>query len=170
MPPSLEAWRESLRSRLTRRGMDVPEEIDRVVLEYGNALRELAIANIFPGDLLWRNFGLTRYGRVVFYDYDEIEHLTDCVFREIPPPPTPEAELADEPWYPIGPRDVFPEEFERFLLGRPGVRAAFLRHHAELLRPEFWRECQERVARGEIADFFSYPESKRFRNRYAADW
>jgi isocitrate dehydrogenase kinase/phosphatase len=142
-------------------------ELERVVVDYGNALRELAIANIFPGDLLWRNFGLTRYGRVVFYDYDEVEYLTDCVFRRIPPPPTPEAELADEPWYPIGPRDVFPEEFERFLLGRPDVREAFLRHHADLLRPEFWWECQERVARGEIADFFPYPESRRFRYRYA---
>ncbi|MCS7007729.1 MAG: bifunctional isocitrate dehydrogenase kinase/phosphatase, partial [Gaiellaceae bacterium] len=142
------------------------EELERVVRDYGNALRELAIANIFPGDLLWRNFGLTRYGRVVFYDYDEVEYLTDCVFREIPPAPTPEAELADEPWYPIGPRDVFPEEFERFLLGRPEVRDAFLRYHADLLRPEFWRACQERIARGEIADFFSYPESMRFCNRY----
>jgi isocitrate dehydrogenase kinase/phosphatase len=143
------------------------EEVERVVLEYGNAIRELAIANVFPGDMLWRNFGLTRYGRVVFYDYDEVEYLTDCTFREIPPPPTPEAELADEPWYPVGPRDVFPEEFEHFLLGSPKVRDAFLRHHADLLRAEFWRDCQRRVAAGEIYDFFPYPESTRFRERYA---
>ena len=138
-------------------------ETDRVVREYGDAIRELAIANVFPGDMLWRNFGVTRYGRVVFYDYDEIEYLTDCTFRAVPPPPNPEAELSGEPWYPVGPRDVFPEEFETFLLASPRVREAFLRHHADLLRPEFWQRCQEQVARGEIVDFFPYPEAMRFR-------
>jgi isocitrate dehydrogenase kinase/phosphatase len=144
------------------------EELENAVLEYGNAIRELAIANVFPGDLLWRNFGLTRYGRVVFYDYDEIEYLTDCVFRDIPAAPTPEAELADEPWYPVGRNDVFPEEFETFLLGSPKVGEAFRRHHADLLQPAFWRECQRLVAEGEIVDFFPYPDSTRFCERYLA--
>ena len=79
-----------------------PEEVDDVVREYGDAIRELAIANVFAGDMLWRNFGVNRHGRVVFYDYDEIEYLTDCTFRVIPPPPNPEAELSGEPWYPVG--------------------------------------------------------------------
>ena len=87
------------------------EQIDRAVREYGDTIRELAIANVFPGDLIWRNFGLTRYDRVLFYDYDEVEYLTDCEFRAIPPPPTPEAELSEDVWYAVGPRDVFPEEF-----------------------------------------------------------
>ena len=113
--------------------------------EYGNAIRDLATANIFPGDLLWRNFGVTRYGRVVFYDYDEIEYLTDVTFRRIPPPPNPEAELAGEPWYGVARNDVFPEEFATFLLGDPRLREHFLRHHADLLEPEFWQECQRRV-------------------------
>jgi isocitrate dehydrogenase kinase/phosphatase len=139
-----------------------PEQVDAVVREYGDAIRELAIANVFPGDMLWRNFGVTRYGRVVFYDYDEIEYLTDCTFRRIPPPPNPEAELSGEVWYPVGRLDVFPEEFDAFLLGSPKVRDAFLRYHAELLAPEFWQECQERVARGDIVDFFPYPETMRF--------
>ncbi|HLX20106.1 MAG TPA: bifunctional isocitrate dehydrogenase kinase/phosphatase [Gaiellaceae bacterium] len=143
-------------------------EIDRVVCEYGNALRELAIADIFPGDLLWRNFGLTRHGRVVCYDYDELGHLTDCVFRSFPPAPNPEAELAEEVWYAVGSHDVFPEEFATFLLGRPGIRKAFLRHHSELLRAEFWQECQSRVAAGEIVDFFPYPDGSRFVNRFRA--
>lgn len=145
------------------------EETEAAVVEYGNAIRELAIANIFPGDMLWRNFGLTRYGRVVFYDYDEIELLDTCTFRAIPPPPTPEAELSGEPWYPVGPRDVFPEEFEAFLLGSPRVREAFLRHHAELLEPGFWRDCQRRVLEGEISDFYPYSESTRFVERYAGE-
>jgi isocitrate dehydrogenase kinase/phosphatase len=143
-----------------------PEQVEHAVTEYGDAIRELAIANVFPGDMLWRNFGVNRHGRVVFYDYDEIEYLTDCVFRAMPPPPNPEAELAEEVWYPVGPLDVFPEEFESFLLGEARVREVFLQRHAELLGAEFWRACQLRVARGEIVDFFPYPESARFCERY----
>jgi isocitrate dehydrogenase kinase/phosphatase len=141
-----------------------PDQLEHAVRQYGDAIRELAIANVFPGDMLWRNFGVNRHGRVVFYDYDEIEHLTDCTFRAIPPPPNPEAELSAEPWYPVGSHDVFPEEFDTFLLGSPGVREVFLRYHGELLRPEFWQECQRRVAAGEIVDFFPYPEHMRFCN------
>jgi len=144
-----------------------PEQIEYAVREYGDAIRELAIANVFPGDLIWRNFGLTRYGRVLFYDYDEVEYLTDCVFREIPPAPNPEAELSEDVWYAVGPHDVFPEEFEPFLLGDAKVRDAFLRHHADLLRPEFWQESQRRVGNGEIVDFFPYPEGVRFCRRFA---
>ncbi len=156
--------------RLTPLNMELegatPEQLDHVVREYGDAIRELAIANVFPGDLLWRNFGLTRYGRVVFYDYDEVEHLTDCAFRAIPPAPTPEAELDSEPWYRVGRLDVFPEEFETFVLGNREVREAFCRHHADLLRPEFWQDAQRRVAAGEIVDFYPYPEELRFCRRY----
>ena len=142
-----------------------PSEVEPAVIEYGNAIRDLAIANIFPGDMLWRNFGVTRYGRVVFYDYDEIEYLTDVNFRRIPPAPNPEAELADEPWYGVMRNDVFPEEFATFLLGDPRLRELFLRHHADLLEPDFWQDCQRRVDAGEIVDFFPYPESLRFCNR-----
>jgi isocitrate dehydrogenase kinase/phosphatase len=143
-----------------------PDEVDRVVREYGDTLRQLAIANIFPGDLLWRNFGLTRHGRVVCYDYDELEYLTDCVFRTVPPARTPEAEFSDEVWYGVGPHDVFPEEFETFLLGQDEIRAAFRRHHPDLLGPEFWRECQRRVSAGEVVDFYPYSDELRFANRF----
>ena len=144
-----------------------PLEVESAVRDYGNAIRDLAIANIFPGDMLWRNFGVTRHGRVVFYDYDEIEYLTDINFRRIPPPPNPEAELAAEPWYGVARNDVFPEEFATFLLGDPQLRKHFLHHHAELLQPDFWQTCQRRIKAGEIVDFFPYPETLRFRNHPA---
>jgi hypothetical protein len=109
------------------------ERREAAVLEYGNAIKELAYANIFPGDMLFKNFGVTRFGRVVFYDYDEIEYMTDCNFRRIPPAPNPEAEMSGEAWYSVGPRDVFPEEFGTFLLGNPDTRRVFMKHHADLL-------------------------------------
>jgi isocitrate dehydrogenase kinase/phosphatase len=143
-----------------------PAQAAAAVRDYGNAIRELAIANVFPGDMLFRNFGLTRYGRVVFYDYDEIEVLTDCVFRALPEAPGPESELADEPWFGVGPLDVFPEEWRPFLLGDPVVSDAFLAGHADLLGPAFWQDAQRRVGEGEVVDFFPYPESVRFRNRF----
>jgi isocitrate dehydrogenase kinase/phosphatase len=143
-----------------------PEEAEAAIIEYGNAIRELAIANIFPGDMLWKNFGVTRYGRVVFYDYDEIEYMTEMNFRAIPPAPYPEMEMSDEPWYSAGPRDVFPEEFATFLLGDPKIRQIFLKHHRDLLTPQFWQNAQERIRAGIVEDFFPYGEEMRFCHRY----
>ena len=140
------------------------DQVDQVVREYGNAIKELAIANIFPGDLLWKNFGVTRYGRVVFYDYDEIEYMTDCKFRRIPPPPNFEAEMSGEVWYSVSRLDVFPEEFETFLLVSDRIRTAFLRYHPDLIDAQFWQNTQERIRNGEVQDFFPYPESQRFCN------
>jgi isocitrate dehydrogenase kinase/phosphatase len=141
---------------------------DQAIVEYGDAIREMVAANIFPGDMLYKNFGVTRQGRVVFYDYDEVSYLTDCNFRRIPEPRTPEEEMASEPWYTVGPDDVFPEEFGTFLLGNPAVRKVFLRHHAELLAPEFWSERQRRIRAGLLEDVFPYPDSLRFRHRITA--
>src|SRR5690606_40441460 len=118
--------------------------LETAVQQSGNAIRELTAANIFPGDMLFKNFGVTRLGRVVFYDYDEIQSMTEMNFRRIPPAPYEEAELAAEPWYPVGRNDVFPEEFEHFLLGDPRVRKAFLKHHACLLDAEWWLACLDR--------------------------
>lgn len=142
------------------------EEVEAAVREYGNAIRELAIANIFPGDMLWKNFGVTRYGRVVFYDYDEIEYMTAMNFRRIPPAPYEEMELAGEPWYSAGPMDVFPEEFATFLLGSPRVRKAFLKYHRDLLEPRFWQEAQQGIRSGHVEDFFPYPVELRFCNLF----
>ncbi|MDP2793307.1 MAG: bifunctional isocitrate dehydrogenase kinase/phosphatase [Sulfurisoma sp.] len=138
--------------------------IDEAVEEYGNAIRELAIANIFPGDMLWKNFGVTRYGRVVFYDYDEIEYMTDCNFRCMPAAPDFEMEMSGEVWYPVRRNDIFPEEFATFLLTSPKIRQAFMRHHADLLDAGFWQQAQEQIRRGVVMDFFPYPESLRFCN------
>ena len=102
-------------------------QVERGVIEYGNAIKDLVAANIFPGDMLWKNFGITRNGKVVFYDYDEIEYITDCNFRKVPQPRNEEDEMSGEIWYKVGPRDVFPETFGPFLLGNPTVRTMFMK-------------------------------------------
>ncbi len=140
---------------------------DRAIEDYGLAIKQLAAANIFAGDLLFKNFGVTRYGRVVFYDYDEIDYLTNCNFRQMPKPQTEEQELAAEPWYAVGPSDVFPEEFATFLLTDARVRACFLRHHADLLDAASWQSTQQRIAAGEMQDVFPYAEALRFCNLFA---
>ncbi|GAA5236606.1 bifunctional isocitrate dehydrogenase kinase/phosphatase [Verticiella sediminum] len=139
-----------------------PMQLRHGVREYGNAIRELAAANIFPGDMLFKNFGVTRLGRIVFYDYDEIQPMTEMHFRRIPPAPNEEAEMSSEPWYAIGPNDVFPEEFRHFLLGDPRVREIFLASHAELLDADWWERCRAGAQRGRIEDIFPYDPAKRF--------
>ncbi len=144
------------------------EQVERAVVEYGNAIKDLVAANIFPGDMLWKNFGVTRNGKVVFYDYDEIEYITDCHFREVPAARTEEDELSSEVWYPVGPKDVFPETFGPFLLGNPAVRQVFLQHHGDLLDPGFWQSHQQRIRAGHVDDVFPYDQDKRFGQLAAA--
>jgi isocitrate dehydrogenase kinase/phosphatase len=138
------------------------EQIERGVVEYGNAIKDLVAANIFPGDMLWKNFGITRHGKVVFYDYDEIEYITDCKFRKVPAPRHEEDEMSGELWYSVGPKDVFPETFGPFLLGNPAVRAIFMKHHADLLDAAFWQAHKDRIQAGHVLDIFPYDREKRF--------
>ena len=137
-------------------------QLERAVVEYGNAIKDLVAANIFPGDMLWKNFGITRHGKVVFYDYDEIEYVTDCNFRRVPAPRNEEDEMSGEVWYAVGKHDVFPETFGPFLLGNPMVREVFMRHHADLLDAAFWQRHKERIAAGHVYDVFPYERDRRF--------
>ena len=146
-------------------GLDNPkarQQIERGVIEYGNAIKDLVAANIFPGDMLWKNFGITRHGKVVFYDYDEIEYITDCKFRKVPQARNEEEEMSGEVWYTVGPKDVFPETFGPFLLGNPAVREIFMKHHADLLEASFWQAHKERILAGHVHDVFPYEREKRF--------
>lgn len=143
-----------------------PEEMRSAIDEYGNAIRQLAAANIFPGDMLLKNFGVTRHGRVVFYDYDELCYLTDCHFRRLPEPHTEEQAMAAAPWYTVGPNDVFPEEFRLFFSGNPQARRVFEELHREIYTPEFWWGIQEEIRAGKIVDVFPYRRVRRFSERF----
>lgn len=143
------------------------DQVERAVVEYGNAIKDLVAANIFPGDMLWKNFGVTRNGKVVFYDYDEIEYLTECNFRKVPTARNEEEEMSGEVWYSVGPKDVFPETFGPFLLGNPSVRDVFLAHHSDLLDAEFWQSHKARIQAGHVHDVFPYEHDKRFEHAAA---
>jgi isocitrate dehydrogenase kinase/phosphatase len=138
-------------------------EKEAAVSDWGWCLRDLAAGNVFAGDLLLKNFGVTRHGRVVFYDYDELAPLTALRFRRLPPTPDDLAELASEPWFGVAEEDVFPEEFPRFLELTGGLREGFLAEHGCLLDPGWWKDIQERNRGGELVDVFPYPEHRRLR-------
>ena len=133
------------------------------IVDYGQAVKDLAATNIFPGDMLLKNFGVTRHGRVVFYDYDELCLLTDCNFRQLPETTDADEELSADPWFYVGPNDIFPEEFIRFFGLPPRLREAFLQAHGDLLNVEFWTRMQDRHRAGEVVDIFSYKRSRRLR-------
>ncbi len=129
---------------------------------YGDAIKEMAAANIFPGDMLLKNFGVTRNNRVVFYDYDEIRYLTECNFRKIPPSRHLDDDLSSEPWFSVGEDDVFPEEFEKYFLVNPMIRKHFKEVHGDLMTVDFWKERQKLIHSGILEDVFPYRRSLKF--------
>lgn len=143
------------------------EERRHALDDYGKAVKELAKANIFAGDLLFKNFGVTRYNRVIFYDYDEIDYVTRCNFRVIPAARHEEDEMAAEPWYSINPNDIFPEEWATFLLTNPEARAVFTELHADLFSADAWKTIQSELNSGRLPEVIPYPESIRFETLFA---
>ena len=132
------------------------EQAEKAVLDYGQAIRDLAATNIFPGDLLLKNFGVTRHGRVIFYDYDELCLVTDCRFREIPQSEHDEDDMRDESWFYVGESDVFPETFINFLGFDPHLKSVFLEAHAEILTAGWWRATQSRLKEGDLLEVLPY--------------
>ena len=138
------------------------KQMFEVMDEYGNAIKQLASANIFPGDMLLKNFGVTRHGRVVFYDYDEIVPLTACNFRVIPQPRNEEEEMSSQPWYSVGVNDIFPEEFPLFFSGNQRARKVFDELHSDIYDASYWQGLQTKINSGYVEDFFPYRRKLRF--------
>ncbi len=138
----------------------------QAIAEYGNAIKQLAAANIFPGDMLFKNFGITRHGRVVFYDYDEIRPMSELQFRDVPRARYEEDELSAEPWYSVGPDDVFPETFRYALCSEAATGALLQQLHPELFDAGWWRRQQQRIAQGHIEEVMAWQQSQRFSVRY----
>lgn len=136
------------------------------IIGYGNAIKELAASNIFPGDMLLKNFGITRNNRIVFYDYDEVKLLTDCVFREVPKPKNQQDVYQAENWFAVHPDDIFPELFANYLLTDPELKAMFLKYHPELLSADYWNDLKAMQLRKEVPEIFPYPKKLRFINQY----
>ena len=140
-----------------------PQSAKAAVIDYGRAIKDLATINVFPGDMLLKNFGVTSLGRVIFYDYDELCPLTDCNFRWLPQARHYDDEMAPEPWFMVADNDVFPEEFSSFLALSPDLRQIFLKHHSDLLTPEFWKTMQAQIRSGVLAPIFPYGNAQRLR-------
>ena len=141
---------------------EVPEAAAlAAVLDYGQAIKDLARSNIFPGDLLLKNFGVTRHGRAIFYDYDELCLVSECRFRALPQPRNEEEEMHHGAWYYVAENDVFPEQFPRFLGLTPEQRAALLEVHGEIFDVTWWQALQTRLRAGGYADVPPYPEHTR---------
>ena len=134
------------------------------VVDYGQAIKDLAATNIFPGDILLKNFGVTRHGRVVFYDYDELCLLTECRFREMPESEDPDDYMSSEPWFSVDEADVFPEEMKTFLGLPPELAEIFVEHHGELFTADFWNGLQARHNAGEVLEVLPYKEHRRLKH------
>jgi isocitrate dehydrogenase kinase/phosphatase len=132
-------------------------------IDFGYAIKDLAASNIFPGDFFLKNFGVTRHGRVVSYDYDELDLITDLKFSRMPEPPGDNEALAPEPWFHVANNDVFPEEFRTYVRLPRGLDETFAQYHADLFEPDFWSRTQSRLAAGEVIDVFAYRQSRRLR-------
>jgi isocitrate dehydrogenase kinase/phosphatase len=137
-----------------------PDDAARAIVEYGQAIRDLAVAGIFAGDLLLKNFGVSRHGRVIFYDYDELTSIAECRFLALPDLGDDE-DFAPEPTYGVHEHDVFPEEFARFAVPQGPLREAFTAAHGDLLDPAWWEATQRRLAEGELVETFPYPQHRR---------
>ena len=136
-------------------------EAEAMVLDYGEAIKDLAHSNLFPGDLFLKNFGVTRSRRCVFYDYDEVSLITNLNFRRAPPARSEEEEFADQPWYSVERGDVFPEHFPRFIDLSPAHRKLFARAHGEIFDADWWRDLQDRLRRDPAGAVQPYPERAR---------
>ncbi|HBM44516.1 MAG TPA: bifunctional isocitrate dehydrogenase kinase/phosphatase, partial [Halomonas sp.] len=133
-----------------------------VLKDYGNAIKQMAAANIFPGDMLLKNFGVTRHGRVIFYDYDEVSYLTECRFRHIPKSQGYDSYMDGGASLSIGPNDIFPEEFGPFMFANPELRALFMEQHPELFDPDYWLALQRAILEGRVIDVYPYRNKQRF--------
>ncbi|MBU0914590.1 MAG: bifunctional isocitrate dehydrogenase kinase/phosphatase [Gammaproteobacteria bacterium] len=146
------------------------EQKKKMMADYGQALKDMIAANIFPGDMLLKNFGVTRHGRVIFYDYDEVQYLLDVNFRFIPKTDNYDDMLSNEPWYSVGPGDVFPEQITTYVTAQNDIRQMLIQSHPELMDAGYWQQKQQRIRDGIVEDVFPYPQSQRFTALYATEY
>lgn len=146
------------------------EQKVKMMADYGQALKDMIAANIFPGDMLLKNFGVTRHGRVIFYDYDEVQYLLDVNFRFIPKTDNYDDMLSNEPWYSVGPGDVFPEQITTYVTAQNDIRQMLIQSHPELMDAGYWQQKQQRIRDGIVEDVFPYPQSQRFHTLYPVEY
>ncbi|QZO11522.1 bifunctional isocitrate dehydrogenase kinase/phosphatase [Pseudoalteromonas piscicida] len=136
------------------------ETCEQVIRDYGYALKEMLAVNIFPGDMLLKNFGVSKHHRVIFYDYDEVQYLTEMNFRALPKQGLDN--MYDSGDISSAPQDVFPEQLCTFVLTNPTLKEMFLHHHADLAEVLFWQQAQRDIREKVVRHIYPYPHENRF--------
>lgn len=133
------------------------------VLDYGQAIKDMARSGIFPGDMLLKNFGVSRNRRALFYDFDELCLIEQCHFRDLPEAREEDETRPLEDWLYARRDDIFPALFPRFLGLPPPLRETLCAAHGEIFDAAWWRGVQARLRAGEYLDVMPYPASARLR-------
>jgi isocitrate dehydrogenase kinase/phosphatase len=138
------------------------DKITNALDELGMCIKQIAMANIFPGDMLLKNFGVSKHKRIIFYDYDEVQYLTDMNFRALPKAKSYDDYLMDEQSYSVAPQDVFPEQLCTFVMPNPTYKQFLTSTHPELLDVSFWKQAQQNIKNGKVSHIYPYPTAQRF--------
>ena len=143
-----------------------PETLRHVLIDFGYFLKDIAASGVFPGDLFntW-NYGVTHWGRVVLYDYDDVLPMEDVTFREKPLPRDELEEITpEEDWICVTGEDFFMDEIERYSGIPQPLRGVFKSVHGDLYTLAFWKTLTEKLNQGEIFDVIPYDRTLRFRD------
>ncbi len=136
------------------------EQTWAVIRSLGHCIRNNAATNIFNKDLDSRNYGIGRYGRVLLFDYDAVEKLTDVKIRT-----NTEREPGEETvpeWFFEDGVIFLPEEMEYGMqLNNEWARRAFRAQNADLLTVDYWEGVQQKLLRGEVPGLRMYPRASK---------
>jgi isocitrate dehydrogenase kinase/phosphatase len=68
--------------------------------------------------------------------------------------------MAETPWFGVGDRDIFPEEFRTFLGVGPDLRRTFETAHGDIFDATFWQRIQGRIESGETIEIHPYSRNR----------
>jgi isocitrate dehydrogenase kinase/phosphatase len=133
-------------------------EIRTAIVNLGHCIRNNAATNIFNKDLDSRNYGVGRYGKVLLFDYDAVEKLTDVKIRTNQDREPGEETIPD--WFFEDGAIFLPEELEVGMqFKNDTARRYFRRENADLMSVQYWQEVQQKLKRDEVLQLRVYPVS-----------
>lgn len=150
-----------------------PEEVKRVLEDWGFCIKGLAVAGIWVGDFKSKNFGVTSTGRIVSFDYDELRELDHLEFEKQPRwhslPSADDEESYASPgtaWHDkhaYG-RIYLPDEFGNLEISS-FLETVFKKLHPDLFNADYWQKIQTELREGKVPDVFPYALSERLKRQ-----